>query len=132
MAALVHTDDVVRVDPGVTPPYDADNPLLRLLGLVEDTRLAAAREAYVYDSLQYLFPLTWLQLWGPSAPSSDVLDPAQQDAKTDFQKQNVKDFHLGDIRAVRGWGRPPRPPRGRRRACPVRPRRPLRHAAGPL
>jgi hypothetical protein len=103
MPQLVHSDSVFRVEPGTTPPYDADNPLLRLLGVVETTRLAAAREAYQHGSLQYLFPLTWLQLWGPSAPATDVLDPAQQDNKTDFQKQNVRDYHLGDTRAVRGW-----------------------------
>lgn len=103
MAQIVHSDSVVRVEPGTTPPYDANNPLPRLLGTVEETRLAAAREAYDVDSLQYLFPFTWLQLYGPSAPNQDQLDPAQQDVKTDFQKQNLADFRLGDTRAVRGW-----------------------------
>lgn len=103
MAQLVHTDSVFRVEPGTTPPYDTDNPLLRLLAVVEASRLAAAREAYEHGSLQYLLPLTWLELWGPSAPASDVLDPAQQDVKTDFQKQNVRDFHLADTRALRAW-----------------------------
>lgn len=102
MARIVHTDSVVRVEPGTTPDYDADNPLLRLLGIVEDTRLSAAREAYDPWSLQYVFPLRWLELYGPAA-DSDQLDPTQQDDKTDFQKQNVRDFHLGDTRAVRGW-----------------------------
>lgn len=96
MAKLVHTDSVVRVEPGTTPNYDQDNPLQRLLRIVEETRLAAAREAYDVTSLQYLFPLTWLQTYGPSSPNSDQLDPTQQDTKTDFQKQNVRDFHLGD------------------------------------
>jgi mannose-6-phosphate isomerase-like protein (cupin superfamily) len=103
MPQLVHTDAVFRVDPGTTPPYDTDNPLLRLLGVVEATRLAAAREAYQHGSLQYLFPFSWLQLWGPSGSAADVLDPAEQDTKTDFQKQNVRDYRLGDTRAVRGW-----------------------------
>lgn len=103
MPQIVHSDAVFRVEPGTTPDYDADNPLLRLLTLVEQTRLAAERECYEAVSLQHLFPLTWLQLYGPSAPNSDQLDPAQQDVKTDFQKQNVRDFHLGDTRAVRGW-----------------------------
>ncbi|HEU0127639.1 MAG TPA: hypothetical protein VFQ48_03410 [Pseudonocardiaceae bacterium] len=104
MAQLVHTDSIFRVDPGVTPPYDTDNPLLRLLGLVEATRLVGAREVYEHNSLQYLFPLLWMQLWGPSAPETDNLDPAQQDTKTDFQKQNVRDFRLGDTRARCGAG----------------------------
>lgn len=102
MAELVHTDNVVRVEPGTSPDYDDDNPLLRLLGVVEDTRLAAAREAYDPESLQYLLPLRWLELYGP-ASDPDQLDPTQQDDKTDFQKQNVRDFHLADTRAVRGW-----------------------------
>jgi mannose-6-phosphate isomerase-like protein (cupin superfamily) len=102
-AQIVHSDSVFRVDPGTTPDYDTDNPLLRLLAVVEDVRLAASREVYDPASVQYLFPLSWLQLYGPSAPNSDVLDPAQQDVKTDFQKQNVRDFRLGDTRAVRGW-----------------------------
>ena len=42
-------------------------------------------------------------MWGPGAPETDNLDPAQQDTKTDFQKQNVRDFRLGDTRGVRGW-----------------------------
>lgn len=103
MPQIVHTDDVRRVDPGTTPSYDDDNPLLRLLTLVEQTRLIAAREAYDYASLQYLFPLTKLTLWGPSGPNENQLDPAQQDVKTDFQKQNVAGFQLADTRAVRGW-----------------------------
>lgn len=103
MPQLVHTDSVFRVEPGSVPPYDDANPLLRLLTLVETTRLAAAREVYEPGSLQHLFPFRWLELWGPSAPNSDQLDPAQQDVKTDFQKQNVRDFHLADTRAVRGW-----------------------------
>jgi hypothetical protein len=99
----VHSDAVFRVDPATRPDYDDNNPLVRLLGLVEATRLAAEREFYEALSLQYLFPLDWLELWGPAPPNTDVLDPTRQDDKTDFQKQNVRDFHLGDTRAVRGW-----------------------------
>ena len=104
MAQLVHSDSVIRVEPGTTPNYDADNPLLRLLGIVEQMRPVAAREVYEPASLQYLLPLSWLQLYGPSGGNADQLDPTQQDVKTDFQKQNVSDFHLGDTRALRGWG----------------------------
>lgn len=103
MPKLVHSDSVFRVDPSTGPDYDADNPLVRLLGLVEGSRLAGERELYEAVSLQYLYPLDFLELWGPAPPNTDVLDPAQQDDKTDFQKQNVRDFHLGDTRAVRGW-----------------------------
>ena len=103
MPSLVHSDEVFRVQPGTSPSYDADNPLLRLMAIVEGTRLAAAREAYVHRSLQYLYPFTYLQLWGPGGADADVLDPTQQDNKNDFQKQNVRDFRLADHRAVRGW-----------------------------
>ncbi|KUG53872.1 hypothetical protein AVL61_15185 [Kocuria rosea subsp. polaris] len=102
MPEIVNTDTVMRVSPGTVPPYDQDNPLLRLLNLVEQTQLAAAREAYDTTSLQYLFPISHLELWGPAA-QPDQLDPVQQDDKTDFQKQNVRDFQLTDTRAVRGW-----------------------------
>ena len=100
---IVHTDEVRRVDPGRVPDYNSQNPLERLLTVVQTLRLAADRECYAPPGLQYLLPHTWLALYGPSAPNTDVLDPALQDFKTDFQKQNVADFRLGDTRAVRGW-----------------------------
>jgi hypothetical protein len=103
VSQLVHTDAVFRVEPGTSPDYNTGNSLIKLLGLVEQVRLSASRECYEGLSLQYLFPLSWLQLYGPSSPNSDQLDPTQQDVKTDFQKQNVRDFHLADTRAVRGW-----------------------------
>lgn len=103
MPDLVHSDAVFRVDPGKTPDYDSSNPLLRLLSIVESTPVMADREHYEAHTLQYLFPLTWLEVYGPSGGDADQLDPTQQDNKTDFQKQNVRDFHLGDSRAVRGW-----------------------------
>lgn len=62
MPDLVHTDAVFRVEPGKPPDYDSDNSLMRLLGLVEQTVLAAERQHYDADSLQYLFPLGWLEL----------------------------------------------------------------------
>lgn len=102
MAQLVHSDSVFRVDSGVTPDYAADNPLVKLLGLVERTNLVAEREFYDPLSLQHLYPLTWLELYGP-AGGSNVTDPTQQDDKNDFQKQNVRNFRLGDTQAVRGW-----------------------------
>lgn len=103
MPAIVHTDAVFRVEPGKPPDYASANPLLKLLSLVERSRLAAERESYEAVSLQYLFPHRWLELYGPSAPNQDQLAAEDQDIKTDFQKQNVRDFHLGDTRAVRGW-----------------------------
>ena len=103
MVDLVHTDAVFRVEPNTTPDYDSGNSLVKLLDILESASLGADREVYEPTSLQYVFPLTWLQLYGPSAPNTDQLDATQQDVKTDFQKQNVRDFHLGDVQAVRGW-----------------------------
>jgi mannose-6-phosphate isomerase-like protein (cupin superfamily) len=100
---LVHTDAVFRVEPNTTPDYNSGNSLVKLLDILESSSLGADREVYEPTSLQYVFPLTWLQLYGPSAPNTDQLDPTKQDVKTDFQKQNVRDFHLGDVQAVRGW-----------------------------
>jgi mannose-6-phosphate isomerase-like protein (cupin superfamily) len=103
MPQLVHGDAVFRVEPGTGPDYDKDNALLTLLAVVEKVRLAAERECYDPTALQHLLPLTFLELWGPSPPNTDNLDPRNQDVKTDFQKQNVRRFTLGDTQAARGW-----------------------------
>ncbi|MGI9064256.1 MAG: cupin domain-containing protein [Pseudonocardiaceae bacterium] len=103
MPQLVHTDAVFRVEPGTSPDYDSGNSLLALLAVVEQGRLAAERECYDPGSLQHVLPLSWLELFGPAAPDQDQLDPAQQDNKNDFQKQNVRSFRLADTQAVRGW-----------------------------
>jgi mannose-6-phosphate isomerase-like protein (cupin superfamily) len=70
--------------------------------MVEDVELAAEREHYRSESLQFLFPFKFLSLYGPSA-SPDVLDPREQDDKNDFQKQNVQNFSASDCQLVRGW-----------------------------
>jgi mannose-6-phosphate isomerase-like protein (cupin superfamily) len=96
-------DAVLRVQPGTTPDYDRGNSLITLLRLVERTQLAAERESYLHDHLQYLFPYERLQLFGPQGGDADNLDPARQDNKTDFQKQNVGSFVATDTLLVRGW-----------------------------
>ena len=103
MASIVHSDAVFRVEPGTSPDYDRDNALLNVLAVTEQVRFAAERECYDAGSLQHLLALTWLELWGPSPPETDNLDPASQDTKTDFQKQNVRRFRLADTQAARGW-----------------------------
>jgi mannose-6-phosphate isomerase-like protein (cupin superfamily) len=103
MPALVHGDAVFRVDPSTPRDYDKDNALLMLLGVVEKVRHAAERECYDPAALQHLLPHTFLELWGPSPPDTDNLDPATQDNKTDFHKQNVRRFTLADTQAARGW-----------------------------
>jgi mannose-6-phosphate isomerase-like protein (cupin superfamily) len=103
MSHLVHTDAVFRVGPGEPRDYDNDNALMTLLSVVEKVRFAAERECYDPSTPQHLLPHTFLELWGPSAPDTDNLDPTTQDNKTDFHKQNVRRFHLADTQAARGW-----------------------------
>jgi len=100
---IVHSDAVFRVEPGTTPDYSHDNPLLRLLDLTGQIRLAAGRQCYLTDHLQYLVPYDFLELYGPGGADADVLDPTRQDSKTDFQKQNVRTFRTTDTQLVRGW-----------------------------
>lgn len=100
---IVHADSVFRVTPGTTPAYNKGNSLVKLLDLMENVRLAAERECYLMEHAQYLFPFETLDLYGPSAPDTDLLDPTRQDNKTDFQKQNVRDFRTGDTMLMRGY-----------------------------
>jgi len=90
----------------VTGPinYNAQNPANKLLGAMEDAFVFAEDlSCYLGDSLQYLFPFSHLVSYGPSGDQHAVTDPTQQDNKTDFQKQNVKDFILTDTCIIRGW-----------------------------
>lgn len=103
MLNLVTTDTVQRVPPGTVPDYNSNNPLMKLLSLGESQRLAAERHYYLTDHLHYLMPFSHLDLAGPQGDNADVLDPAQQDSKTDFQKQNVRDFIITDTYLMRGW-----------------------------
>jgi mannose-6-phosphate isomerase-like protein (cupin superfamily) len=100
---IVHPEQAFRVEPNVVPNYNNNNPLLRVMGLIQKAQLAAEREHYVQDTLQYLFPYKYLQLYGPAAPDTDKLDPTIQDNKNDFQKQNVRDFRTTDTHLIRGW-----------------------------
>jgi len=100
---ILHSDRVIRVPPGQTPNYNNSNPLLVLAGLIEDMSFAVDREWYLRDHLQYLFPIAHMELYGPQGGNADILDPTQQDNKTDFQKQNISSFALAPTRLVRGW-----------------------------
>src|SRR4051812_21801320 len=100
---IIDSDEVVPVRPGESPDYERNNPLLKVFSLVETVRLAAGREFYSPDHLHYLLPFERLELYGPSGTSAGVLDPRRQDAKEDFQKQNVKSVIYGDARLLRGW-----------------------------
>ena len=103
MSMIVRTDTVIRVPPGETPDYNGDNPLVRLIGYAEAQRLAAARHYYLTDDLQALVPFSHLTLAGPQGADADILDPARQDGKNDFQKQNIRDFLVTDTYLLRGW-----------------------------
>lgn len=100
---IVESDLVVRVEPNTTPAYNSNNSLIKLVTLMQKTPLGAEREHYLADSLQYLFPYSYLEIYGPSSPNTDNLNPTTQDFKNDFQKQNVKDFHTTDTHLIRGW-----------------------------
>lgn len=100
---IVHTDTVIQVQPGTTPNYNENNPLVKLFTLMETMQYAAARECYLMDYTQYLFPFKHLDMYGPSGSDAGILDPTQQDNKTDFQKQNVRDFITTDACVLRGW-----------------------------
>lgn len=100
---IVHSDSVFRVEPGTTPNYNKGSSLLALMNIIERVDFACDREWYLRDHLQYLFPYDYLELYGPRGDDANVVDPAQQDNKTDFQKQNIKSFRTASTYLVRGW-----------------------------
>jgi hypothetical protein len=106
MPSLVASDTILRVPPGQAPDYNSGNPLIKLLALGEMQRLAAERHFYLTDDLQALLPFSHLDFAGPQGQDADVLDPTRQDNKTDFQKQNVRDFLVTDTYLLRGWVTP--------------------------
>jgi hypothetical protein len=100
---LVDSNRTVEVPAGSAIDYNQNNPLLLAATWVSEVKLAAEVDNYEMDQVQYLFPIETLELWGPSGDEHGVLDPRQQDNKTDFQKQNLKSLTLGDMQVVRGW-----------------------------
>lgn len=100
---LIHSDQVFRVAPGTQPDYNRGNTLIRLLSIMETQGFACGRGQYLGETLEWLFPFDFLELYGPAGDDRDQLDPRLQDNKTDFQKQNLRDFHLGDVVLCRGY-----------------------------
>lgn len=90
------------VPSGTTPDYDINNPLHQLIRVYESVQLAAEREHYSHELLEFLFPFESLELYGPQSPRETVINPVDQDF-VDFQKQNIQSFVLGDMHIVRGW-----------------------------
>src|SRR5205814_1032839 len=84
------------------PNYNKGNSLMTVMRMVERMQFAVDREWYLRDSLQYLFPIDYLELYGPAGGDVDLLDPTRQDNKTDFQKQNVRPFRTSTTPLVRG------------------------------
>lgn len=100
---IVHSDAVFQVNPGQQPDYNTNNPLVRLMRLIEQAEQAAEMEFYLPDQIQYLFPYNYLELYGPAGGDYQNLTPENQDNKVDFQKQNIKDFTVTDTIVSRGW-----------------------------
>ena len=98
---LIHSDQVFRVPAGEQPDYNRGNTLIRLLTIMETQGLACGRGQYLAETLEYLFPFDFLELYGPAV--GDQIDVRLQDNKTDFQKQNLRDFRLGDVVLCRGY-----------------------------
>ena len=94
---------VVLVPPGTTPNYNKENPIWRLVERIEAVNLAAGREYYVADSIQYLFPIDRVALYGPGGDAWEVRDPRNQENKNDFQKQNIHDYRLTGVEIARGY-----------------------------
>ncbi|WP_376967884.1 cupin domain-containing protein (plasmid) [Azospirillum sp. A26] len=96
--------ELVRlVEPGTSPNYNRNNPVSKVIGLVEGVDLAAERQHYLVDSLQYLFGVGRMFLYGPSGGDWQVRDPRLQDNKDDFQKQNVAGFTTAATQIIRGY-----------------------------
>lgn len=100
---IVSGDRVFPVPPPATINYRADNPLARLMSLLERVQLAAEREQYLLNSIQYLVPYEFLELYGPSDAQWNEQDPRNQNNKEDFQKQNIREFRATDAWLARGW-----------------------------
>lgn len=100
---IVSGDKAFLVKPPASADYKADNPLARLMSLLETMELGAERENYLLNKVQYLVPYDSLELYGPSGDAWQIGDARQQDNKEDFQKQNIKDFRCTDMWLARGW-----------------------------
>lgn len=91
--------------PNVRPNYDQNNPIWKLVKVLEAVNPQADREHYLPETLQHLFGLDSLALLGPSGDDRERKDPRLQDVKEDFQKQNLYDFVLTGTEITRGYAR---------------------------
>lgn len=96
--------DVATLGTNGTIDYNVKNPTTKLMHAMEESYFFAENlDCYLVDSIQFLFPFSHLDIYGPSGPDHGILNPEIQDNKTDFQKQNIKDFILTDTHLSRGW-----------------------------
>jgi mannose-6-phosphate isomerase-like protein (cupin superfamily) len=94
---------VKTLQPGTQPNYNQNNPIWKLVKVLEATNPQADREHYLPESLQHLFGIQDLALIGPSGDAWQNKDPRLQDIKEDFQKQNLHDFALNGTEITRGY-----------------------------
>jgi len=59
---IVSGDKVFPVKPPAIVDYKTNNPLARLMTVLESIELAAERENYLLSQLQYLIPYNFLEL----------------------------------------------------------------------
>src|SRR5437879_223039 len=100
---IVSSDKVYPVQPPATIDYKVNNPLARLMSLLQQIDFSAERESYLANLAQYLIPYDYLELYGPADGQWAETDPRKEDNKEDFQKQNVRDFRCTDTWVARGW-----------------------------
>ena len=98
---IVHSDTIIELKPGEKPNYDQGNPLYSLQSIIQKIPLAAEREHYLPQSIQYLLPYSHLSLYPYNKPADRALE--EERAKPDFQHQNIKAVKYSDIRLARGW-----------------------------
>lgn len=98
---IIHGDSIVSLKPGESPDYDRENPLRLLQSLIQRMPLAAEREHYLAQSIQYLLPFNQLTLYPDK--NGNTTDPINIEDKEDFQHQNINKINYGDIQLCRGW-----------------------------
>lgn len=89
--------------PDTRPNYSQNNPIWKLVKVLEQTQFHADREHYLPETLQRLFGLEEVALIGPSGDEWQNKDPRLQNIKEDFQKQNLYDFILNGTEVTRGY-----------------------------
>lgn len=94
----VHTDTISLKQ----PDYRYDNPLNKLLFVAENQSFSLEREHYDTSTIQHLFTIKHLEMHPAQTHSHQ--SGLEQDDKLDMQKQNVRDFLLGDMNVTRGIG----------------------------